>query len=78
MSVAEEIRKLRKDLQALKLRELSACIDALENRMVTAFDPVDHSARERHDQVMNAIARLADLDGIWERITRIEARERAS
>ncbi len=78
MSVNEEIRKLRENLCALELRELSARLDALEERMATPFDLVDRPARERNIQVMNAIARLADLDGMWERIIRVEAREIAN
>jgi len=74
----EETRKLHKDLVALELRELSARLDAHKKRIAAPFDPNDRWASERHDQLMQAIGRLADLYELRERITRIEARERAS
>jgi hypothetical protein len=78
MSVIEETARLHKDLIVLELRELSARLDAHEKRAATPFDPNDRWASERHDQLMKAIARLADMSDLWERITRIEARERAN
>ena len=78
------------------MRELSARVDALEERMNAWFDAVngrfdalekamdarfdaaERLATERHTQTMQAIGRLADVYELRERITRIEARERAS
>jgi hypothetical protein len=78
MTTVEETRKLRNDLLALELRDLSARVDALQKQMSAPFDLLDIAASERHDQFMRAISRLANLDGLRERITRIEARERSS
>lgn len=83
-------------LYCAELRELSARVDALEERMNAWFDAVngrfdalekamdarfdaaERLATERHTQTMQAIGRLADVYELRERITRIEARERAS
>jgi hypothetical protein len=78
MSVSEETRKLRDDLRSLELREVSARLDQIEKAMVWPSDAADSSASERHSQLMRAIFDLTDLDGLDERITRIEARERAT
>jgi hypothetical protein len=78
MSVIEETRTLHKDLIALELREISARLNAHEKRMAAPFDLNDQWASDRHDQLMRAIAHLADTRGLYKRITRIEARERAS
>jgi hypothetical protein len=42
------------------------------------FDSAERLASERHAQTMLAIGRLADVYELRERVTRIEARERAS
>jgi hypothetical protein len=77
MSVIEDTRKLLQDFLAPELRELTARVDALEKRMDERFDTTERFASERHTQVMQAIARLADVYELRERISRIEARERA-
>jgi hypothetical protein len=77
MSLTAETRRLTTNLLALELRELSARIDALEWRMVNPIVKADDPATKRHAEVMQAIAKLADLDGLRERVIRIEARERA-
>jgi len=89
MSVIEDTRKLLQDFLAPELRELSARVDALEERMDSRFDTLEkrmdarfeaaeHLASERHAQTMQAISRLADVYELRERIARIEAREKAS
>jgi hypothetical protein len=78
MNIPAEIRRLRSDLLFLELREISALIDALELRVVTPAETADDPAAERHFQVLQAISRLADLDGFSKRIARIEAREQAT
>jgi hypothetical protein len=89
MSVIEDTRKLLQDFLAPELRELSARVDALEARMDARFDSFEKAvdarfdsaerlASERHAQTMLAIGRLADVYELRERVTRIEARERAS
>jgi outer membrane murein-binding lipoprotein Lpp len=100
MSVIEDTRKLLQDFLAPELRELTAHIDALEQRMDARFDALEQKtdarfdalqqrtdarfdaserlASERHAQTMQAITRLADVYELRERITRIEAREKAS
>lgn len=111
MSVIEDTRKLLQDFLTPELRELSARVDALEERMHARFetlekradtrfetleeqvdtrfetfekridarfDASDRLASERHAQSMQAITRLADVYELRERISRIEARERAS
>jgi len=78
MSVIEDTRKLLQDFLAPELRELSARVEALEERMNARFDAGERLASERHTQTMQAIGRLADVYELRERITRIEARERAS
>jgi outer membrane murein-binding lipoprotein Lpp len=78
MSVIEDTRRLLQDFLAPELRELSARVDALEERMTARFDAADRLASERHAQTMQAIGRLADVYELRERVTRIEARERAS
>jgi len=96
MSVIEDTRKLLQDFLAPELRELSARVGALEERMEARFNAVDKRidrleqrvedrlvdaerlASERHGQVLQAIARLADIYDLRERITRIEAREKTN
>jgi len=78
MSVIEDTRKLLQDFPAPELRELSGRIDALEARMDAKFESAERLASERHAQTMLAIGRLADVYELRERVTRIEARERAS
>ena len=85
MSVIEDTWKLLPDFLAPELRELTARIDALEERFEarfkgidTRFDAAERLASERHTQLMQAIARLADVYELRERIARIEARERPS
>jgi hypothetical protein len=60
------------------LRELSGRVDALETRMDARFDSAERLASERHAQTMLAIGRLADVYELRQRVTRIEARERAT
>ena len=78
MSVIEDTRKLLQDFLAPELRELSGWIDALEEKIEARFDSVERLASERHAQTMLAIGRLADIYELRERVTRIEARERAT
>ncbi len=85
MSVIEDTRKLLQDFLAPELRELSARVDALEERMDARFntleqrfDAAERLASEHHGQVLQAIARLADIYELRERITRIEAREKSN
>jgi hypothetical protein len=72
MSVIEDTRRLLQDFLAPELRELAVRIDALEkrmdarfetleNRMDARFDAAERLSAERHAQVMQAIARLADV-----------------
>jgi hypothetical protein len=90
MSVIEDTRKLLQDFLAPELRELTARVEALEHRIDDRFealerrtgdrfDTVERMASERHGQVMQAIARLAYVYELRERIARIEsARDKAS
>jgi hypothetical protein len=78
MSVIEDTRKLLQDFLPQELRELSASVDALDQRMDARFDASERLASERHAQTMQAITGLADVYQPRERITRIEARKRAS
>jgi hypothetical protein len=85
MSVIEDTRKLLQDFLAPELRELTARIDALEERIETRFkgidarfDSAERLASERHTQILQAIGRLADVYELRERVARIEAREKAS
>jgi hypothetical protein len=85
MSVIEDTRKLPQDFLAPELRELTARLDALEERIETRFKGVDSRfdsaerlASERHTQTILAISRLADVFELRERVARIEARERPS
>jgi|HubBroStandDraft_1064217.scaffolds.fasta_scaffold51397_3 hypothetical protein len=88
MSVIEDTRKLLQDFLAPELRELFARVDALEERMQIRFqslakgmdgrfESAERLASERHSQTMLAIGRLADVYELRERLTRIEAREKA-
>lgn len=77
MSVIEDTRKLIQDFLAPKLRELSARLEAVEERMNARFDTAERLASERQNLTMQAIARLADVYDLRERVARIEARERA-
>jgi hypothetical protein len=52
--------------------------DAVEKGVDARFDAAERLASERHTQTVQAIGRLADVYELRERITRIEARERAS
>lgn len=73
-----DTRKLIQDFLAPELREISARLDALEKHTDLRFDSVERLAAERHSQVMRAIAQLADIYELKERVARIESRERAS
>jgi hypothetical protein len=77
MSVIEETRGIRKDLLALELREISARLDALDEQDMLPHGTDGEPASLRHRELMRAIAKLANLDGLSERIDRIEAREKA-
>ena len=57
-----------------RFKELDSRFQGVEER----FDSAERLAPERHAQTMLAIGRLADVYELRERITRIEARERAS
>jgi len=66
-------------------REVSTRFDSLSDRLDGRFLEVDARfkaaevlASERHSQTIQSINRLADIYELRERITRIEARERAS
>ena len=78
MGAIEDTRKLLQDFLAPELGEIAARVDALESRMDARFDSAERLASERHSQTMDAIGRLADVYEFGARITRIEARERAS
>jgi hypothetical protein len=85
MGVIEDTRQLMQDFLAPELRELSARVDAVEKGMIAfekrvdaRFNAAETLAAERHGQVMQAIAQLGDIYELRERVTRIEARERAS
>jgi hypothetical protein len=78
MRVIEDNRKLRQDFLPPELRELSARVDALEERMEARFDSAERLASERYAQSMLAIGRLPDVYELRERVARIEARERPS
>jgi len=91
-SVIEDTRKLIQDFLAPELREIATRLNALETRLDDRFRVVDDQfkmvddrfaaaerlASERHQQVLLAISRLADVYELKERVARIEARERAS
>jgi tellurite resistance protein len=77
MSVIEDTRKLLQDFPAPELKELSSRVDSLERRIEERFNSSERLAAERHNQVMEAISRLADFYDLRERVTRIEARETA-
>jgi hypothetical protein len=92
MGVIEETRQLIQDFLAPELRSIAARLDALESRMDERFKSVEERfklqdwrmssaeqlASDRHAQVMQALARLADVYELKERVARIEAREKAS
>jgi hypothetical protein len=59
-------------------QKTDARFDALQQRTDARFDASERLASERHAQTMQAITRLADVYELRERITRIEAREKAS
>jgi hypothetical protein len=78
MSVIEDSRKVMQDFLAPELRAISARLDALEQRYGSLdhkIDEVDRRAEKRHDQLMSAIAGLADYTSIRERVARLEARD---
>jgi hypothetical protein len=78
MGVIDEIDRLRKDLFALELQEVSARIEAFERNNAASDDSAVQASAERHKETMRAIASLADTTGLWERLVRIEAREKAN
>jgi hypothetical protein len=85
MSVIEDTRKLLQDFLAPELRELAARVNALEERMEARFASIEQrfnqaerAAEDRHSQTLQAIARLADVYELRERISRIEAREKTN
>jgi hypothetical protein len=100
MSVIEDTRRLLQDFLAPELRELSARVssleermnarfesleermdnrfESLEERMDSRFDAAERIASERYAQTMQAIAKLADVYELRERVARIEARERTN
>ena len=82
--LASELRELTARVGALEAR-MDARFDAQEKSVDgrfkgidARFDASERLASERHSQVMQAIGRLADVYELGERITRIEAREKAS
>jgi len=78
MSVIEDTRKVMQDFLAPELRAISARLDALEKRYDSLdhkVDDVDRRAEKRHDQIMAAIAGLADYTSIRERVARLESRD---
>ena len=78
MGVIEDIRKPLQDFLVPELRERSARVDALEERIEARFDSAECLPSERHAQFMQAIGRPADVYELRERVARIEARERPS
>jgi hypothetical protein len=78
MSVVEDGRKLAQDFLAPELRAVAVRLDALEKRYDSLdhkIDEVDRRAEKRHDQIIAAIASLADYTSIRERVARLEARD---
>ena len=78
MGAIEDTSKRLQDFLAPELRELTARVDALEPRLDARFDAAERLASELHGRTMQAMGRLADVYELRERITGIEARERAS
>jgi hypothetical protein len=78
MSVIEDPRKLIQDFLAPELREISTRLDAIEKHTDQRFDAAERLATERHAQTLRAIAQLADVYELKERVARIEAREKAN
>jgi hypothetical protein len=86
--LAPELREFSARVEALEGRMnmrfdavekgVDARFDALEKGVDARFDAAERLASERHTQTVQAIGRLADVYELRERITRIEARERAS
>ena len=81
--LAPELRELKARVDALEKR-MDERFDSFETRMDERFRSINDQfgameriASERHAQVTQAIARLADVYELRERISRIEARERA-
>jgi hypothetical protein len=91
MSAIDGSRKLLQDFLAPELRAISVRLDALEKRFDEAakrqekfsdsvdkrFDAVEKQAEKRHDQVLTAINRLAEINEMRDRLTRLETKEAA-
>jgi len=71
MGAIEDSRKVLQDFLAPELREIRARLDVLEKQI----EGVDRRAEGRHQEVMQAIARIVDYTEVRERLARLESRE---
>jgi len=71
MGAIEDSRKVLQDFLAPELREIRARLDVLEKQI----EGVDRRAEVRHQEVMQAIARIVDYTEVRERLARLESRE---
>jgi len=71
MGAIEDTRKVLQDFLAPELREIRARLDVLEKQI----EGVDRRAEVRHQEVMQAIARIVDYTEVRERLARLESRE---
>ena len=77
--LAPELRAISARLDALEQRFglVEKRFDVVDKRfdvMDRNIDSVDRRAEKRHDEVMAAIARIADVSSLQERVARLETR----
>jgi hypothetical protein len=78
--LAPELRAISARLDALEQRFglVDKRFDVVEKRFDVTdrnIDSVDRRAEKRHDEVMSAIARIADVSSLQERVARLESKD---
>jgi hypothetical protein len=82
LSLIGEFPSALRDLQVADEQDLTAQLAALEERLGKRFseierrlDAAERMASERHKWTMEAVARLADINELRERMSAMEARQ---
>jgi hypothetical protein len=76
MSLLADFRTTLPEPPTPELRDLIMRLDDLERRIEARLDAAERVASERHNWTMEAIARLAEINEIKERLVRVEARQK--
>jgi hypothetical protein len=74
MSLLADFRSTLPEPHSPELRDLILRLDDFERRIEARLDAAERLASERHGWTMEAIARLAEINEIKERLVRVEGR----